>query len=198
MFRSATIASTPALQGLDRTRLDPDALVEELQLLDHRPDLGDHRLLKMRRELRVLRGERDGVVLHPLGETPNRLGAGLHVALHRLDDPRGLPRDEFAVLSDARLDAVGQQLIASLQRSERCSDVALDLLQLGSDGFDAVERGGVGDLADSVRAHLDGLADPTGGLRELGERVLQAGGADGDGLEPLVARGDQAPDRLIA
>ena len=135
--------------------------------------------------------------LDPLGETPHRFGATLHVSLHRLDDARGLARHHLAVLSDLLQDGVGERGVALVEVLERLGDVPLDLLKLVPDALDPVEGGGVGDLADRGDRGLDRLAGGAAGLGKVTERILHAPRTGGERLEALVARRDQAPDRLI-
>ncbi len=88
-----------------------------------------------------------------------------------------------------------------LSRSSRCAnvdgDVGLDLLELRADELDALQRRGVRDLVDRARRQLDRLTDEAAVLGQLRERILEPCRAEGQRLEPVVARRDQAPDRLV-
>jgi hypothetical protein len=102
------------------------------------------------------------------------------------------------VLADLPHDRLGQGPVSLVERPERLGDVALDLLQLQPHVVDAVEGGRVRDLADRCRRGLHRLARGARGVGEVTDRVLDAGGPRRERLEPLVTRGDQAPDRLVA
>ena len=137
------------------------------------------------------------MLLDPLCEPADRLGAALHVGLHRLDDARGLVRDQLAVLAHLLLELLGDLAVALVEVRERLREVLLDLLELRAHHLDAVQRGGLGDLADRVRRRLHRLTRAALGLGQVGQVVLEPRGAHGDRLEALVAGGDQGTDRLI-
>jgi hypothetical protein len=149
--------------------LDPDALSQHLYLLGHLAGLIDDRGAELVRERFIVSGERRRMLLDPLRQTPHRLGASLHVALHRLDDPGRLVGDQISVLDDLVLDGAGKRLVALIQVLKCRCDVRLHLLELGADQLDALEGGRVRDLVDRSRRQLDRLAHQTAVLGELGQ-----------------------------
>ena len=182
---------------LARAPLDAYAFGEHLDLLRGLARLVRDRGADLLGQRLVVGGERRRMLFDPLRQPAHRLRTALHVALHRLDDPRGLAGDEVAVLHDPLLDRAGEVLVALVEVRERRRDVRLDLLELRADHLDALERRGVRDLVDRVRRELDRLTNQAAVLGELSEGVLEARRAERQRLEPVVARRDEALDRLV-
>ena len=166
--------------------------------LPDRLHLFAHGRADVRRQVPVLGRERLGVILDPLGETADGLGAALDVALHGLDDSRGLARHHLAVLLHLLQDRLGEGAVTLVEGLERLGDVALDLLELVPHALDAVKGGGVCDLPDGRDGCLHRLPGRPAGLGKIGERILDTAGPGRERLEALVARRDQAPDGLVA
>ena len=144
--------------------------------------------------------DREGLrlLLDVLGEDRHRLGAGLHVVLHRLDEAGGLVGDQLAVRLDLPEHLVGERAITVVEMLERRGDVMLDLLELGPDDLDAVQGRRLRDLADRraprpPSASREARPVSASSASESSSRAARSG----ERLEPLVARGQQTADRLI-
>ena len=101
------------------------------------------------------------------------------------------------MLLDRGLELLGDLAVALVEVREGLGDVPLHHLELRANHLDPVQGGGLRNLLDRLRSVLHRLAGATLGLGQVAQVVLEPRGAHRDRLEPLVARREQRPNRLV-